>query len=114
MALRRDQGNSNRHLQGKLLFGAGPTIRLGLKRIERFREMDNRFDVRRSTDRDLACLTPVFDRLSVQTCMREMMSKDLGLARDRLGETFLEYGGNSGMQLVAAALEQALISCLLH
>src|SRR5499433_1702105 len=62
----------------------------------------------------MASLEPVIDGGFNEAGLREVVCHDFRLARHDVGKALLEYARNLAVQLLPAALEQALISRVPH
>src|SRR5262249_62074765 len=72
--------------------------------------MLDRFGIRRAAERKIAGLEPVIDGRLNKTGFGEVPRHDFRLGRHDFGESLLERAGNLPVQLMPAALGQALKS----
>ena len=81
--------------------------------LDRLAEMGDRFLESRAAQSLVAGFAPPFDREVAEASFGEMMGDDFRLGRSALGFAAQDFGG-AAMQRLAAALEQAVVGCVLN
>ena len=76
--------------------------------------MSNGLDIRRSRDREVTGPQPVWNCLLRQSRLAEMTGDELRLRFDKLRKAGFDRHGDPRVQLLAAALEQALVGGVTH
>ena len=113
-ALCGDERSSERNLKFEFPVIAIGISRQGREKFQSFPQLRNGFGHARARHRLPRGFVAVRDRLLDATGLRTMVSQQLGLCFGGAAKPFLEHPHNPAVQLLALALEQGAVGCILH